>query len=246
MLSVRPPEAEVSRRLALREQAATANPAAGRILQVLIAVFFPVILLAGSIRLLTTPLFLWIEYHRPGFPADEFGFSTEDRMTYGSHTMDYLLNWAGPRYLGELVGPGGQQLFLESEVEHMRDVKWVLALSFVGAAVLVVVCIIAGLYLLRHWPGALRRALFAGSTATLVLAGALAVFAAVAWESFFAAMHGLFFAQGTWTFRVDDTLIRLFPAQFWIDAGIAVGALVLITAAAVLILTRPRRRRQAS
>lgn len=243
-LFIRPPEEEVSRRVAEREEALRAKPVAGRILQALLAVCYPVILVAGAIRLLTTPLFLWFEYNRPGFPVDTFGFSVEDRMVYGSHTLDYVMNWAGPRYLSELVNAEGDNLFLPAEVEHMRDVKWVLALSFVAATVLLIVSVIAALYLARRYKGGIRRGLFAGSVATVVLIGALAAVALLAWDVFFTALHNVFFAEGTWTFRFSDTLIRLFPPQFWVDSGIAVGLLVLMTAITTMVFTWPTKERR--
>lgn len=243
-LSIRPPEEEVNRRVAEREEAVSAKPLAGRILQTLLAVFFPFMLVAGAIRLLTTPLFLWIEYHRPGFPVDTYGFSIDDRITYGSYALDYIMNWAGPRYLGEVVNAEGDNLFLPTEVSHMQDVKWVLALSFVTATVMLVFSIIAAVYLARKYKGGIRRGLFAGSVATIVLIGALAAVALLAWDVFFTALHNVFFAEGTWSFRFSDTLIRLFPPQFWMDAGIAVGALVLMTAVTTLVFTWPTRERR--
>nr|WP_253907441.1 TIGR01906 family membrane protein [Arthrobacter sp. 35/47] len=243
-LSIRPPEEDVSRRANQRDEAAAAKPVLPRVLQVMVAVFFPVILLAAAVRAVTTPLFLWVEYHRPGFPADSYGFSTEDRMTYGSYTMDYILNWAPARYLGDLVNVDGDQLFLDSEVGHMADVKGVLATGFVVATVLALLAVAACIYLARKYPGGIRRALFAGATATLVLAIALAVAGILAWETFFTQVHALFFADGTWTFRLDDTLIRLFPAQFWIDAAAAVGAIVLIGSVLTLVLTWPTKARR--
>ncbi|GAA2176727.1 hypothetical protein GCM10009784_24370 [Arthrobacter parietis] len=243
-LAIRPPEEEVNRRANQRDEAAAAKPLLPRILQVAVALFFPIILLAAAVRAVTTPLFLWVEYHRPGFPADSYGFSTEDRMTYGSYAMDYILNWAPARYLGDLVNTDGDQLFLDSEVGHMADVKGVLSTGFVVATVLAILTIIACIYLARRYPGGIRRGLFAGAVATLVLAIALAVAGILAWETFFTQVHALLFADGTWTFRLDDTLIRLFPAQFWIDAAATVGAIVLIGAVLTLVLTWPTKARR--
>ena len=64
------------------------------------------------------------------------------------------------------------------------------------------------------------------------------------WEQFFTDFHRIFFANGTWTFTLQDTLIRLFPGQFWMDAGIVIGALVLLASLLTLILTWPTRRRR--
>ncbi|PYI68533.1 TIGR01906 family membrane protein [Arthrobacter livingstonensis] len=246
MLQVRPPQEEVDRRVAAREQAANTKPVLPRVFQVLLAVFYPVVLLVLAIRLVTTNAFLWVEYHRPGFPADSFGFSTDDRLTYGSYTVDYLLNFAGPRYLGGLVNDKGVPLFLEREVAHMADVKSLIDLAFLLGLVLAIVMVIGIIYLSRRSVGGVRRGLFAGSIATLVLIIALGVLALMGWETFFTDFHKVFFANGTWTFYTDDTLIRLFPSQFWSDGGIFIGAFVLVVSSLTLAFTWPTKdRRQA-
>ena len=243
-LQVRPPEEEVERRNAQRESAANAKPLAPRVMQVLLAVFYPVILLVLAVRAVTSPLFLWTEYNRPGFPGDGYGFSTDDRMTYGSYAVDYLSNWSGPRYLGELVNRSGDKLFKDGEVSHMADVKLVILSTFGAGALLVLFSIIAIAYLRRRSTGGVRRGLFAGSILTLVIILGLGALAVLGWQQFFTEFHRIFFASGSWTFALEDTLIRLFPGQFWIDAGIVIGGLVLLTALVTLILTWPTRRRR--
>jgi integral membrane protein (TIGR01906 family) len=192
----------------------------------------------------TSPLFLWAEYHRPGFPGDGYGFNSDDRMTYGSYAVDYLSNWSGPRYLGELVNRSGEKLFQDGEVSHMADVKLVILSAFGVGALLILVSIAIIIYLRRRSTGGVRRGLFAGSIVTLALIGGLAGLALLGWEQFFTEFHRIFFANGTWTFALEDTLIRLFPGQFWIDAGIVIAALVLLAAVVTLILTWPTRRRR--
>ena len=243
-LQVRPPEEEVERRNAEREQAARAKPVLPRFLQVLLAIFYPIILLVLAVRAVTSPLFLWAEYHRPGFPGDGYGFNSDDRMTYGSYAVDYLSNWSGPRYLGELVNRSGEKLFKDGEVSHMADVKLVILSAFGAGALLILISIIAIIYLRRRTPGGVRRGLFAGSIVTLVLIIGLGTLAVLGWQQFFTEFHRIFFAAGSWTFALEDTLIRLFPGQFWIDAGLVIAALVLVTAVVTLILTWPTRRRR--
>ncbi|MFJ6003459.1 DUF1461 domain-containing protein [Arthrobacter sp. NPDC092385] len=243
-LSVRPPDEEAARRAAVRDQAVAAKPALARLLQVVVALFFPVIVVAAAVRAVASSSFLWLEYHRPGFPADQYGFSLDDRMTYGSYALDYVLNFAPPRYLGGLVTPEGEPLFLESEVGHMADVKGVLGLSFALALVLFVLSVLACAYLARRYKGGVRRALFSGAVLTLVGIIVLAVLAILAWQTFFTQVHALFFAEGTWTFRVDDTLIRLFPEQFWTDSAITVAVLVLVAVLLTLVLTWPTKARR--
>jgi integral membrane protein (TIGR01906 family) len=234
----------VERRNAQRESAANAKPVAPRLMQVLLAIFFPLILLILAVRAVTSPLFLWAEYNRPGFPGDGYGFSTDDRMTYGSYAVDYLTNWSGPRYLGDLVARSGDKLFKDGEVSHMADVKTVILSTFGAGVLLILVSIIAILYLRKRSTGGVRRGLFAGSIITLVLILGLGTLAALGWQQFFTEFHRIFFAAGSWTFSLQDTLIRLFPGQFWIDAGLVIAVLVLLTALVTLILTWPTRRRR--
>lgn len=221
---------------------ATPEHLLGRFLQVLVAAFFPVIVVAGAVRAVTSPLFLWIEYQRPGFPADSFGFSAEERLIYGSYTLDYVLNLAPAGYLGRLVNAEGGRLFLESEVGHMTDVKGVLSVSFLVAFAMLLVAVASCVYLARRYHGAVQRSLFSGAVLTLALVVVLTVTAVLAWEAFFAQVHALFFAAGTWTFRVDDTLIRLFPGQFWTDAAVTIAVLVLLVTTLIIAFCWPVRQ----
>lgn len=243
-LHVRPPEEEVARRNAQRESAANAKPVAPRVMQVLLAIIYPVILLVLAVRAVTSPLFLWVEYNRQGFPGDGYGFSTDDRMTYGSYAVDYLSNWAGPRYLGDLVHRGGEKLFKDGEVSHMADVKAVILSTFGAGTLLLLLALIAILYLRKRSTGGIRRGLFAGSIIMLVLILGLGTLAVLGWQQFFTEFHRIFFADGSWTFSLDDTLIRLFPSQFWMDAGIAIAGLVLLASVVTLVFTWPTRRRR--
>lgn len=229
---------------ALARDEALEGPTAGpKVLQVLLAVFFPIVVLIAAVRAVASPVFLWIEYHRPGFPADELGFTTDDRLTYGSAGMDYLFNAAPARYLGDLQHQGNQ-LFTDSEVSHMADVKLVMLIAVAVGVLLALLCIVFMVALGRTTKGGIRRSLFAGSLWMLVVLIAVAVLAVLGWETFFTSFHSLFFADGTWTFQATDALIRLYPNQFWMDAGIGIAALVLVTLIVTLICTWPTRRRR--
>ncbi|APF40498.1 TIGR01906 family membrane protein [Neomicrococcus aestuarii] len=215
-----------------------------RFLQVVLAVMFPLLVLIGAVRLVATPWFAWAIYNRPGFPADQFGFTNEERLTYGNYGVDYLSNSAGQEYLGGLVDASGNPLFLNTEVSHMVDVKNVLLPVFFGGLGLFILAVLIMFAIRSVAPGGVRRGLFAGSLITLVLIAGLATAALVNWSAFFTGVHQLFFKDGTWTFNYSDTLIRLYPPQFWVDAGIGVGAIVLLTCLITLIATWPTRRRR--
>ncbi|MDP5227355.1 MULTISPECIES: TIGR01906 family membrane protein [Arthrobacter] len=243
-LSLRGPEDEVQRRQAARDAALAAKPVGPRVVKVLSAVFLPLLLLITAVRVVATPLFLWLEYIRPGFPADGYGFSQEDRITYGSYAVDYLSNFSGPRYLGDLVTASGSKLFRDAEISHMADVKAVTMTTWTVGGFLAVLAVIAIWYLGSRRDGSLRHAFFSASIVTLVLILTLGVLGFLGWDRFFTDFHEIFFANGTWTFSLQDTLIRLFPGQFWMDAAATIGGLVFLTALVTLIVTWPTKRRR--
>ena len=60
--------------------------------RVALVVFMPVVLTLTNVRLLLTHLYPEIEYRLPGFPADAYGFTLENRLRGSEMSMDYLLN----------------------------------------------------------------------------------------------------------------------------------------------------------
>ena len=197
----------------------------GALTRVLVALAVPLSLLVVSIRLVATPLFLWVEYHRPGFPEDPYGFQAEDRMILGSHGMDYILNWAPGPFLGEVRTSEGRSWFTPEEVSHMTDVKWVMQIGLWAGVVVVLAALVLGLLRRRDRDG-LLTSVAVGGWLTVIASAVLAVMAVLGWQQFFASFHSLFFSDGTWTFSNADTLIRLYPTQFWMDAA---GTIAVIT-----------------
>ncbi len=60
--------------------------------RVLLVVLSPVVLTLTNVRLLLTHLYPEIEYRLPGFPADAYGFTLENRLRGSEMSMDFLLN----------------------------------------------------------------------------------------------------------------------------------------------------------
>ena len=56
--------------------------------------------------------------------------------------------------------------------------------------------------------------------AVLVTFAVLGAWAAVNFNSFFAAFHGLLFSQGNWQFPFDSLLICSLPTPFWMGMGV--------------------------
>ncbi|WP_237221206.1 TIGR01906 family membrane protein [Rothia nasimurium] len=231
-------------RAGAREEAVADRPRLLGLRRTLLALSVPVVIIMVALRAIASNVFLWLEYHRPGFPADSYGFDTQERLRLGSYGLDYVLNLAPHTFLSEIT-TGGKAAFLTSEVEHMTDVKRVMLWATVFALVMLVAALFAGRTLRLRAPGVIRSSLFAGAWATLILITGLAVAGVLGWEAFFTRFHEVFFPQGNWQFALDDTLIRLYPPQFWVDAAIAAGSIIILMTILLLAATWPTRYRRA-
>lgn len=180
----------------------------------------PLLLVLINARLLMTPVFMRLEYTRPGFPPDTYGFTTEDRLNYGGKGLAYLFNNQDISYLGDLTFSDGSPLFQERELSHMHDVKIVtrglVRFGFGLMGIWLVFVILLALDQAAH--PTLFRALLFGSflTAALIVLGLVAVATSFNW--LFTQFHHLFFEGDSWLFLYSDTLIRLYPERFWVDA----------------------------
>ena len=205
--------------------------------------FIPLALIGLGVRLLLTPLFPDIEYRLPDFPADEYGFTVQDRLHWGPYGINYLLNSADISYLGNLKFPDGSPLFNERELSHMHDVKTVtqgfLHVWYADLAGL----ILLGLWAWRgKWLQAYLQGLSRGGWLTLGLSVAVGMIATIGtsgsgdmfWQ-FFSDFHGLFFKGDTWLFAYSDTLIRLYPLKFWEDAVLYIGLITALVAVALAL-----------
>lgn len=205
------------------------------LLYYLVSLATPFALIGLALRILLTPLYYTIEYNMPYFPADEYGFTKEDRLKWAEPSVKYLVNSADISYLGDLKFDDGTPIYDERELSHMHDVKNVvqgsLKVWYVSVAILILLAILAQrsgwmpIYL-----DGLRRGgwWMIGLAATLgFIAGAGILLNPDIFWNFFAWFHSLFFEGDSWLFYYSDTLIRLFPIRFWQDAVIAMAVIAL-------------------
>ncbi|MFM8369060.1 MAG: TIGR01906 family membrane protein [Chloroflexota bacterium] len=205
------------------------------LLSYLVSLATPFALIGLALRILLTPLYYTIEYNMPYFPADEYGFTKEDRLKWAEPSVKYLVNSADISYLGDLKFDDGTPIYDERELSHMHDVKNVvqgsLKVWYVSVAILILLAILAQrsgwmpIYL-----DGLRRGgwWMIGLAATLgFIAGAGILLNPDIFWNFFAWFHSLFFEGDSWLFYYSDTLIRLFPIRFWQDAVIAMAVIAL-------------------
>lgn len=211
-----------------------------RILSLLVMFLMPVALVLTAVRILMTPAYLMVEYNTPGFPADRFGFSKEDRLFWANIAVDYLLNDEGIEYLGDLRFPENQttppescqfmddcsRFYNDRELKHMLDVKNVVQVALMVWYISLISLIVLGIWArFGGWWEQYLRGLGRGGWLTVGLLAAILLFVLFAFGLIFVAFHNVFFESGTWTFLYSDTLIRLFPERFWRDTFLAVGLL---------------------
>ena len=236
---------EAAERAAAREDAVEDTPRFLKLRATLIALTVPLTVLMIAIRAVASAPFLWLEYHRSGFPEDSYGYYLIERMRLGSYGVDYINNFAPREYLARVTtGADNTLAFTEAEVNHMHDVKWVLLIATVAVAALFLLTLLSSISLRERAPGTIRRSLFCGAWITLGLIAVLGVVGFFGWEWLFTTFHQVFFPQGNWEFSVRSSLIRLYPPQFWIDAAIAVAVLVTAQITLLLVTTWPTKYRK--
>jgi integral membrane protein (TIGR01906 family) len=199
---------------------------------VLVTLVVPFFLIMTSIRILLIPyIFVDTEYSLPGFPSDSYGFTQADRLKWSHVSIDYMLNDQPIAWLANQRLPDGNSLYNERELSHMLDVKVLIQAMFSAWWVLLAFLVVAGI---AAWQlNALKRFILAlsnGGWLTLILVATILVFVAISFNWLFTEFHRIFFTGDTWLFLYTDSLIRLFPIQFWQDAFIAMGSFTLLFA----------------
>ncbi|MCA9960467.1 MAG: TIGR01906 family membrane protein [Anaerolineales bacterium] len=213
----------------------------------LIILAMPFFLGLGGIRAIIAWDYPGWEYQR--IPSDQFGFTDAQRLELAHTTLDYMQR---PEPADEVIYlledmrlPGTNDPFYnEREIEHMLDVKRI-ADVFTRVVWVTGVIVVGGLALLWVRPSTRAQAynaILGGGIATTLVLMAIGLFIMVGWEIFFVQFHQLLFPPGTWTFAYTDSLIRLFPEQFWFDVGVLVSGGTLVAGLIVTVLGYGLRR----
>ncbi len=195
-----------------------------RICQVLLVIMVPFVVLMTSVRILLTPLTVDIEYKLPNVPADSYGFTLSERTAFAKLAVGYLTNSRGISFLADQTFPNGDPLYNERELSHMQDVKNLVQKTIIGWYISGALVVLAGFF---SWQIKKQKdywvALRDGGWATLIIIFAILVGVTINFDWLFTAFHHIFFTGDTWLFLYSDTLIRLFPMEFWMNLFIALG-----------------------
>jgi len=214
-----------------------------KVLSWIVTILLPLALTFLGVRLLLSHAFPEIEYRLPGFPADFYGFTLQDRLHWSGISIDYLLNDADISFLGDLSFMNGVPSFNERELSHMLDVKIVVqpVLGF-GYGVWFVMLGLALWARLGGWWQEYVHAIRRGGWLTVGLVVVFGILAGISFWQFFTVFHELFFTGDSWQFLYTDTLIRLFPMRFWQDAFLFAGLLNVLGGLGLGLGLPPKRK----
>lgn len=206
----------------------------------IVTLILPFVLLMNGVLLVFTAEFLQYEYRKPDFPEDPYGFTLEERMEYGTASVHYITDVLTRDPDGDLVAlkmKDGTPLYNERELSHMRDVRDVFGNARAVMAGMIVFIILTG-WLVSRKPDSLPgflRSLAWGSALTILLIILVFVGIMTGFDALFENFHHLFFTGDSWLFYADDSLIRLFPEQLWID-GFTLAAILTAVLAFLIFL----------
>lgn len=212
-----------------------------KVVQVVLSITVLLLLLLTGVRLLLTNAFVQVEYNMPYFPEDPYGMTKEQRLEYAPIALEFLLNGADGSFLGDRTFADGTPMYNEREVSHMVDVQK-LTMAFLNVWYGSIVLFAA--ILLWAWRGGwmaeFKQMLSKAGLVTIIALGTLILLMSISFDAVFVGFHRIFFTGDSWLFLYSDTLIRLFPERFWLDAFIFVG---VFTFGGGLILWRGFRRK---
>ena len=203
---------------------------------VLVGLAVPAILVVNGFRVLATDTFVEWELGRDGFPPDLYGFDTEQRTALAKLGLRSIEPGSeGIVLLERATLPNGAPAFGERELTHMQDVRTLFGAALRAQLVALIAIAALGLLLLRtRLRTAVPAGLLAGSLATLAIAVLAVPVILLGFDGFFVRFHEIFFSGDSWEFSNADTLIRIYPQQFWVDVSRITAALAVLQA---LVLT---------
>ncbi len=213
-----------------------------RILKTLLVLLIPIILILGSARLLATDAYLAFEYGNASFPPDSYGFTSQQRFDLASTNIHYVRGHLPDDTLSSQT-LDGTAVYNPREVSHMADVQSVFQVILRVWQVAFILLLILGFI---FWQNGKRKAfasaIQSGGLLTSGIILTIALLALFAWQTWFDLFHRFLFVPGSWLFSYSDTLIRLFPVEFWFDATLTISLFSFVGGLLFVLLGRHWQR----
>jgi len=198
-----------------------------KILKLLTILLITIFIVGGAVRLMATDPYLAFEYGKASFPPDPFGYTQQERFDLASSNIHYVRAHLPSDVLSNQT-LNGAPVYNPREVSHMADVQAVFqSVSRVWQAVFILLLLLGLILWQQGERMTLASAIQSGGLLTSGLILTIALLALFAWQFWFETFHLFFFKPGSWLFSYSDTLIRLFPVEFWFDATLTISVLSL-------------------
>jgi len=197
-------------------------------LKLFLILLIPIVIIATVVSLLVTDQYLAFEYSKSSFPPGSLGLTEQQRFILASTNIHYVRAHLPSDEISKQT-LNGMPVYTSREVSHMADVRGVFQSVFQVWQFTTILLLLMGFtFWQKKEKLALSSAIQSGGLLTsgfILSIGLLAVFA---WQFWFNTFHLLFFKPGSWLFAYSDTLIRLFPVEFWFDTTLTISGLSLM------------------
>jgi len=192
------------------------------------------------IMVLFGPVWIRLEFHWRE-RVDHYGWSQEEKLSLATKTVEAITQNRVEEL--ESLELKGKPIYNSRELVHLEDVaRWYKRLE--NALVLIIVLVLITLLVLvkQRKFTEIRRWLWTSGITGLGLMGITAGFVILAWDWVFEWFHLSLFEEGTYLFYETDSLIRLFPEEYWIDSAKALIGLAAFSYIAMVGFGRMRRK----
>lgn len=181
----------------------------------------------------------YAEKHQKLGTAEQLGMSEEDLQTSMVYALDYLKGEHAELDVCATINGEYTQVFNERESAHMTDVRnlYQYARIIANACVVMAVVFVLGLLFLGGRENVPRMYKTFNITifAVIVILAALGIYAAMDFNSFWTAFHGVFFNNDLWMLNpATDRMIVMLPGEIFSDIVFKVILYFAITVVAVL------------
>ena len=195
----------------------------GRTIKYFLIISFPVVIILGNFQYLMFNLSYYQSLYRKLGVYQSFN----DQDEVHNATVSLLGYFRGKNNLDHNFFSNQAQL-------HLADVKNLLKSTFIFYNLsLLTVLILSALLIIKKQYRLLTTSLFLSSIITLSAMVLLAVGLFGVFDFLFVKFHRLVFDNNLWMFPEDDSLIRLFPQQFFISFSNQLAANIILTSALI-------------
>ena len=196
-----------------------------RILKYFLIIIVPILIILGNFRYLVFNYDFYENLYQKSGVYQEFDKTNTRQITY-----DLFRFFRGKNQLDH-------NFFSNQAILHLTDVKKTLTMTFYLFYLSLVTTVIISVFLIaKKYYGDLNSALFISSVITIFFIIFLSM-GFFQFDLFFKGIHKVLFTNNLWLFPPDDTLIKLFPQEFFIEFANRLAFNIILTSLVLLLLS---------